>query len=215
MAIDAFFSYAEIIKREPGSLGIRRWSLFGRLYLRHFNELDHELEVWVKVIWFQDNSFPHDSFFFKARLSRAYRPATLYLSGFSSNLVAVLARNLAFLAGAVLAVLVLLTIYDEDVITVEHVLTLMTILGAVVAGIWLFLTFSVSLVRCLSCVLSVRIHSSCSCKWSMNVLGCRVLIPEENLVWCPETLMEAVLAQVHYLPLEWRGKAHTTQVNSF
>jgi len=49
-------------------------------------------------------------------------------------LVAVIARNLAFLCGAVLAVLLLLTIYDEDVITVEHVLTIMTVLGAVVAG---------------------------------------------------------------------------------
>ena len=41
----AFFNYAELIKREPGSLGSRRWSLYGRLYLRHFNELDHEFKV--------------------------------------------------------------------------------------------------------------------------------------------------------------------------
>lgn len=32
-----------MIKREPGSLGARCWSLYGRCYLRHFNELDHEL----------------------------------------------------------------------------------------------------------------------------------------------------------------------------
>ncbi|KAK4021382.1 hypothetical protein OUZ56_003298 [Daphnia magna] len=152
----AFFSYAEIVKREPGSLGTRRWSIYGRLYLRHFNELDHELQ---------------------ARLSRAYRPATRYLSGFSSNMVAIFARNFAFLAGAILAVLVLLTVYDEDVITVEHVLTLITILGAVVAG-------------------------------------CRVLIPEENVVWCPESLMETVLTQVHYLPAEWKDKAHTNEVRA-
>lgn len=49
--------------------------------------------------------------------------------------MAILAKNLAFLAGAILAVLVLLTVYDEDVITVDHVLTIMTVLGAVVAGI--------------------------------------------------------------------------------
>ena len=30
------------VKREPRFLGARRWSLFSRLYLRHFNELDHE-----------------------------------------------------------------------------------------------------------------------------------------------------------------------------
>ena len=33
----------QVIKREPGSLGARCWSLYGRCYLRHFNELDHEL----------------------------------------------------------------------------------------------------------------------------------------------------------------------------
>ena len=50
--------------------------------------------------------------------------------------MAILAKNLAFFAGAILAVLVLLTVYDEDVITVDHVLTIMTVLGAVVAGIY-------------------------------------------------------------------------------
>ncbi|CAL7942786.1 unnamed protein product [Xylocopa violacea] len=53
----SFFNYVEIIKREPGTLGTRMWSLYGRLYLRHFNELDHELN---------------------ARLNRAYRPASSF-----------------------------------------------------------------------------------------------------------------------------------------
>ena len=38
-----------------------------------------------------------------------------------------------FVSGALLAVLLGLTIYDEDVIAVEHVLTLMTLLGGLVA----------------------------------------------------------------------------------
>ena len=42
-------------------------------------------------------------------------------------------RNVMFVSGALLAVLLGLTIYDEDVITVEHVLTLMTLLGGLVA----------------------------------------------------------------------------------
>ncbi|XP_018329383.1 autophagy-related protein 9A isoform X2 [Agrilus planipennis] len=108
----AFFNYAEVIKREPGSLGVRNWSLYGRLYLRHFNELDHELN---------------------ARLNRAHRPATKYLSAFSSPMATVFARSFAFMCGAVLAVLLLLTVYDEDVLSVEHVLTMMTLLGASVA----------------------------------------------------------------------------------
>jgi len=38
-------------------------------------------------------------------------------------------RNVAFFSGSVLAVLVVLTVIDEDVLNVEHVLTIMTIAG--------------------------------------------------------------------------------------
>lgn len=127
------------------------WSLYGRLYLRHFNELDHELN---------------------ARLNRAYRPASKYMSMFTSPIMTVIAKNVAFVAGSILAVLLILTVYDEDVLTVEHVLTTITILGAIVAG-------------------------------------AKAFIPDENLVWCPETLLTAVLAHTHYRPDSWRGHAHT------
>lgn len=63
--------YFQILRKEPGSLGIRTWSNYGRLYLRHFNELDHELE---------------------ARLNRAYEPANRYMNSFSSPLLAVIAK---------------------------------------------------------------------------------------------------------------------------
>ena len=114
----SFYNYAQIIKSEPGSLGIRKWSLYGRYYLRsdnfsilecqyncsnhrrHFNELEHELVV---------------------RLSRAYKPATYYMDIFVSPLATVIARNVAFISGSVLAVLLILTVWDEDVINVEHV----------------------------------------------------------------------------------------------
>merc|ERR1719210_1368979 len=102
----SFYNYAQIIKSEPGSLGIRKWSLYGRYYLRHFNELDHELMV---------------------RLSRAYKPATYYMDIFVSPL------------GTVLAVLVILTVWDEDVLNVEHMLTIMTVCGALVAGAKVFI----------------------------------------------------------------------------
>lgn len=66
----------------------------------HFNELEHELVV---------------------RLSRAYKPATYYMDIFVSPLATVLARNVAFISGSVLAVLLILTVWDEDVLNVEHV----------------------------------------------------------------------------------------------
>lgn len=109
----SFFNYAEVVKREPSTLGARCWSLYGRFYLRHFNELDHELN---------------------ARLNRAYRPASKYMNIFTSPLLTVLAKNIVFISGACLAVLLSLSIYDEDVLTVEHVLTAITVLGAVVAS---------------------------------------------------------------------------------
>ncbi|NWJ00771.1 ATG9A protein, partial [Crypturellus undulatus] len=145
----AFFSYTEVIKREPGSLGARRWSLYGRHYLRHFNELNHELQ---------------------ARLSRGYKPATKYMNSFTSPLLTVLAKNVGFFAGSLLAVLIVLTVYDEDVLTVQHILTAITLLGLVVTV-------------------------------------ARSFIPDEHLVWCPEQLLQCVLAHIHYMPNHWQGNA--------
>ncbi|KAM3823288.1 autophagy-related protein 9A-like isoform 1-T1 [Vipera latastei] len=149
----AFFSYAEALKREPGSLGARRWSLYGRLYLRHFNELDHELQ---------------------ARLSRGYKPAAKYLNSFANPLLAVGAKNAAFFAGSLLAVLIALTVYDEDVLAVQHILTAITLLGLVVTL-------------------------------------ARAFIPDEHLVWCPEQLLQCVLAHIHYIPDHWQGNAHKSE----
>ncbi|XP_030637625.1 autophagy-related protein 9A [Chanos chanos] len=104
----AFFSYTEVIKREPGSLGARCWSLYGRCYLRHFNELDHEL---------------------MSRLSKGYKASSKYMNCFMSPLLTVVAKNVAFFAGSILAVLITLTVYDEDVLAVEHVLSSITLLG--------------------------------------------------------------------------------------
>ncbi|KAJ3594529.1 hypothetical protein NHX12_003836 [Muraenolepis orangiensis] len=146
----AFFSYTEVIRREPGSLGARRWSLFGRLYLRHFNELNHELH---------------------GRLGRGYKPTSKYMNSFTSPLMSVLAKNVAFFSGSVLAVLIALTVYDEDVLTVQHILTAITVLGVVI-------TIT------------------------------RSFIPDEHMVWCPEQLLQCVLAHIHYMPDHWRGHAN-------
>jgi len=135
----SFFNYAELIKREPGHLGVRKWSQYGKLYMRHFNELDHEL---------------------KARLSRAYKPANQYMDIFVSPTAAVLARFVCFVAGSVLAVLIVLTVWDEDVLNVEHILTIMTVLGGVIAGASLFIpdpNMVFNPERCLSAVLA-HIH---------------------------------------------------------
>jgi len=152
----SFFNYAELVKREPGCLGVRKWSQYGRLYLRHFNEHDHEL---------------------KARLVRAYKPANQYMDFFVSPLAAVTARFVTFIAGSILGVLILLSVWDEDVLNVEHVLTIITVMGAIVAG-------------------------------------ARILIPDPNMVLCPEKTLAAVMAHIHYFPDCWKGEAHTSKVMS-
>ncbi|CAJ0939953.1 unnamed protein product, partial [Mesorhabditis belari] len=150
----SFFTLAEMIKREPGSLGTRRYSNYGRYRLRHFNELEHEL---------------------KARLNRSHAYATAYVNQFYSPLGEILAKNVAFVAGAIFGVLAVLTAWDEDVLQVEHVLTVMTVAGVV-------------------------------------MIVCRSLIADENLVWQPEALLSHAASELHYLPVEWKGHAHTDQI---
>ncbi|XP_067650606.1 autophagy-related protein 9A-like [Haliotis asinina] len=106
-----FFRYAELIKKQPSALGARRWSNYARLYLRHFNEVDHA---------------------FIARLNRGYGPASYYMTIFTTPILVIIAKNVAFFAGSVLAVLALLTVIDEDVLSVEHILTTMTVAGLIV-----------------------------------------------------------------------------------
>ncbi|UJR20902.1 hypothetical protein I4U23_024011 [Adineta vaga] len=108
--LNLFYGYTELVRREPGVLGSRRWSNYGRLYLRHFNELDHSLNQ---------------------RLNRGYKPAMGYMTSFVNYSIVETAKFISFTAGAILAALILLTIVDEDVLNVEHMLTLMTGLGVV------------------------------------------------------------------------------------
>ncbi|XP_026757387.1 autophagy-related protein 9A [Galleria mellonella] len=156
-----FFNYAELIKRSPGSLGLRTWSLYARVTLRHFNELEHEL---------------------RDRLTRAHKPATKYLASFTSPITTVIAKNVVFVAASVLGVLVVLSVYDEDVLAVEHVLTIITILGCVVA-----------IARALI--------------GEEERLGAGCTGPARG-----EELFVQVLGHVHYLPAAWRGRAHTKNV---
>merc|ERR1719189_943894 len=91
---------------------------------------------------------------------------------------AVIARFIAFLSGSVLAVFIALSVWDEDVLNVEHAVTVMAVLGGVVAV-------------------------------------CRLFLPDENMVFCPERTLTAVIAHIHYFPMDdWKGRAHTPEVIS-
>lgn len=46
------------------------------------------------------------------------------------------------------------------------------------------------------------------------VAGARILIPDPNMVFCPEKTLTAVMAHIHYFPDSWKGEAHTAGVMS-
>ncbi|XP_050533947.1 autophagy-related protein 9A-like [Daktulosphaira vitifoliae] len=147
---------AQIIKNEPSVLSVRIWSLYSKIYLRHFNELDHELS---------------------ARLSRAYVPATKYLQSFGAPISVIIAKNTMFFTSAIMVPILVLTVYDDSILTIEHMITILSGL-------------------------------------SLLFIICRGLVDDEKEIVCQESLLTAVLAEVHYLPDSWVGKAHTQQVSN-
>ena len=52
-----------------------------------------------------------------------------YMDLFTHPIVTILAQNVAFVVGSVLAVLVVLTVIQEDLLTAHNVLTFITLLG--------------------------------------------------------------------------------------
>uniref|UniRef100_A0A914LZT9 Autophagy-related protein 9 n=1 Tax=Meloidogyne incognita TaxID=6306 RepID=A0A914LZT9_MELIC len=107
----SFFSYSEHYQRDPNVFGMRKYSNYGREKLRHFNEMDHELD---------------------ARLNKSYEFAARYTDQFISPLTQIIARNIAFVAASFFVVLCALTAIDEDTLKIEHVTTILSITGGAV-----------------------------------------------------------------------------------
>ncbi|VDN96828.1 unnamed protein product [Rodentolepis nana] len=72
------FSNSQRLRFDPAQLAGRTWSNYARLYLRHFNELPHELNL---------------------RLNAAYKSASEYLDCFQSRFLSTLASHLVFTLG--------------------------------------------------------------------------------------------------------------------
>ena len=43
---------------------------------------------------------------------------------------------------------------------------------------------------------------------------CRTFIDEEPVAYDPEAVMQEVVVHTHYLPRNWRGRAHTAEVQA-
>lgn len=42
----------------------------------------------------------------------------------------------------------------------------------------------------------------------------RSFIPDEHMVWCPEQLLQCVLAHIHYMPDHWKGSANKSETRN-
>ena len=58
---------------------------------------------------------------------------------FVSPMYVVIAQNVQFVTGSLCGVLMLLTVWDEDVLAVDHVITYMTALGVIAAACRVFI----------------------------------------------------------------------------
>ena len=104
------YNYIHLFRIEPGSIGGRQWSLYGRYYLRHYNELEHEQVE---------------------RLNRAYKPASAYLNSFRSRTTEIIAHTVKHIAGAFLFWLFIFAFWDgdDDMLGISHVVQIGTVCG--------------------------------------------------------------------------------------
>lgn len=101
MLIFFFLKHAEELHSKKTVLGPRQWTPLARWKLREFNELPH---------------------FFTSRLYASSEPAQRYIGQFPSTLVAIIAQSLAYISGALVGVLLLLTLVDSQLMVNIEVL---------------------------------------------------------------------------------------------
>lgn len=96
MIIFFFLKHAEELHSKRTLFGPRHWCALAQWKIREFNELPH---------------------FFERRLTLSSVAAQQYMAQFPNNLVSILAQCVAYMTGAVVGILLLLTVTDSDVIT--------------------------------------------------------------------------------------------------
>ncbi len=91
-----FFKYGEIIRNKPSELGNRYWSSLAKWKFKKLCEMPHQL---------------------KERLDKAVEPANRYLENFPSNpIYNICLEFISFVAGSIILVLILFTIYDDQIL---------------------------------------------------------------------------------------------------
>ncbi|KAL6051602.1 autophagy protein atg9, partial [Balamuthia mandrillaris] len=96
-----FFKYGEELRNRPSfTLASRQWSRLARWKFRCFNELPHALET---------------------RLNASHTAANEYVDQFQSNILMICARFVAFVLGAFVAVLIVIAVVDDEILTESQI----------------------------------------------------------------------------------------------
>ena len=173
-----FFSlkHAEEWYRRPTSSALsREYSRHARWSMREFNELQH---------------------IFDARVNASAADATAYVKQFPAPLLTLLMRFVTFIVSSVAAVLLVLSILNENVLIFfrfPHEQS-MSETAERLPGFnllwWLAMASTI-----------LAISRSFSAEGALPDVSVR-----------PEALLESLSRHTHYMPEHWRGRAHTQQV---
>ncbi|KAI9500731.1 autophagy protein Apg9-domain-containing protein [Coemansia spiralis] len=163
LVLYSFFRYFEELYNEPGTIMSRAFTPYAKYKFRNFNEVPHS---------------------FRRRLSSAHPKATLYLSQFRNDALISVARFVAFVAGSFMALLLALTVVDNELslefeITGHRtVLFYIGLFGAILAA------------------------------------ARGMVPAEEQEYLHPAWIIRDALEDLQYMEADWRGKLDTTKVRS-
>ncbi|KAB7503363.1 Autophagy-related protein 9 [Armadillidium nasatum] len=95
------YCYFAFLRLNPSFFAIKVWSNYAKVSLRHYNELDHELN---------------------ARLSRSYKFAEQYMNCHSSLLTASIVLPLSYITSIMSLVCFMFSLFDSEIFDVDYML---------------------------------------------------------------------------------------------
>eukprot|EP00357_Protocruzia_adherens_P027133 CAMPEP_0115008128 /NCGR_PEP_ID=MMETSP0216-20121206/21694_1 /TAXON_ID=223996 /ORGANISM="Protocruzia adherens, Strain Boccale" /LENGTH=677 /DNA_ID=CAMNT_0002375409 /DNA_START=238 /DNA_END=2271 /DNA_ORIENTATION=+ len=167
-----FFRHTEEFKRN-NDLGAKEWSNYMLWKYREFNELPH---------------------IFEQRMRDSCKPAEQYIRSFPNMLRVIMARFVSYIAGSFLALLIVLSFYDDALalylrVYDKNLLWYMAILGAVIGVARLFGTEEPA---------ASRIQSF-KARWTKSKT---LQFSQKSEV---ESTLENLVSHVHSLPKKWKN----------
>jgi len=163
MTVYYFFRYFNAFYSKPKDLGIRQYTPLAEWKFRELNELFH---------------------LFKRRISMSYPPADRYISLFPRIKTELIVKFGIFIFSSFAAVLVIITIYDPDLLNMEvrpgqNVFMYLTTLGFLIA-----------------------------------ICRAMLSNPQEQAIYQSDAAMRQIVEFTHYMPDDWANKLHTEPVKN-